>query len=129
MWRWRAWQRLGERERRWQGPGGGGQVRVMGGTGSPLGPVGGGAGGHWTAVAGLAAPGGAGAVVAGGGVGGPVRAQGGTGSPVGLLQGAEGGHGAAVARVVAPGGARVAGAGPRVVVVAPWGAGVARVGG
>ena len=109
------------------GAGDGGRVRATGGAGGPVGPVGGGGGGHGAAVVCLAAPGGAGAAVAGTGGGGRVRAEGGTGGPVGLVGGGGGGHGAAVARVVAPGGAGAAGAGPRGVVVAPCGAGAARV--
>ena len=57
--------------------------------------------GH-AAVAGLAAPGGAGAAVAGAGAGGRVRAAGGTGGPVGLVGGGGGGHGAAVACLAVP---------------------------
>ena len=79
------------------GAGGGGWVRAAGGVGSPVGPVGGGGGGRGAAVACLAAPGGAGAVVAGAGGGGRVRAEEGTGSPAGLVGGGRSGHGAAVA--------------------------------
>ena len=111
------------------GAGAGGRVQATGGAGGPVGPVGGGGGGHWAAVVCLAAPGGAGAAVAGTGGGGRVRAEGGTGSPVGPVGGGGSGHGAAVAQVVAPGGAGAAGAGPWGVVVAPWGAGAARVSG
>ena len=86
-------------------------------------------GGHGAALACGAAPGGAGAVVAGAGGGERVRAAGRTGSPVGLVEGGGGGHGAALPRVVAPGGAGAVGAGPWGVLVAPWGAGAARVSG
>ena len=139
------------------GAGGGGWVRVEGGTG--------GGGGHGAAVARLVASGGAGVVAAGTGGGGWVWAAGGTGSPAGPVGGGGGGrgaavaclaasggagavvagagggglvwpeggggggHGAAVALVVAPGGAGAAGAGSLRVVVAPGGAGAARVGG
>ena len=53
----------------------------------------------------------------------------GTGSPTGLVGTGGDGHGAAVARVVVPGGAGAAGSGPRGIVVAPWRAAVARVSG
>ena len=96
------------------GAGGGGWVRVAGGTGSPAGRVGGGGGGRGAAAACLAASGGAGVVVAG------------AGWPVG---GGGGGHGAAVALVVVPGGVGATGAGSLGVVVVPGGAGAARVGG
>ena len=129
------------------GAGGGGRVRAEGGAG--------GGGGHGAAVARSVASGGAGVVVAGARGGGWVRAAGGTGSPagrvgrqwrawlrrgerewwwrgqgVGVLFGRwGGGHGAAVALVVVPGGAGATGWGSRGVLVAPWGAGAARVGG
>ena len=112
--RWRARWRPGGAGMVVAGAGGGGWVRVAGGTGSPAGRVGGGGGGRGAAVACLAASGRAGVVVAG------------AGWPVG---GGGGGHGAAVALVVVPGGAGATGAGSLGVVVVPGGAGAARVGG
>ena len=100
------------------GAGGGGWVWAAGGMGSPAGRVGGVGGGRGAAVACLAASGGAGAVVAGAGGGGLVWPT----------EGGGGGHRAAVALVLVPGGAGGTGAGSRGVVVAPWGAGAARVG-
>ena len=127
--RWRAWRRPGERERLRRGRGLENGYGRRGGPGGPSGPVEGGGGGHGAAVVWLAAPGGAGAAVAGTGAGGRVRAEGGTGSPVGPVGGGAGGHGAAVARLPVPGGAGAAEAGPWGVVVAPWGAAAARVSG
>ena len=92
--------------------GGGVRARGPGAAGGGRGPV---------VVVGVAVPGGAGAAVAWAGGGGRVRAEGGTGGG--------GGHGAAVARLVVSEGAAAAGAGSRGVVVAPGGAGAARVGG
>ena len=85
------------------GTGGAGCVQAAGGTRSSLGLVEGGRRGHGTAVAGIAAPGGAGAAVAWAGGGGCVPVARGRGSSV-LLVGGEGrGHGKAVACVAAPG--------------------------
>ena len=96
--------------------GGGVRTRRPGAAGGGRGPG---------VVAGVAVPGGAGAVVAGAGGGGRVRAEGGTGGG--------GGHGAAVARLVASGGAGVvvAGAGGGGWVWAAGGTGspAGRVGG
>ena len=96
-WRWPAWRRLGEREGRWRG------------TGSLVLLAGGGGCRHGTALACLAAPGGAGAVVVGAWGGERVRAAGRTGRSMGLVGGEGRGHGTAVACVVAPGGAGAAG--------------------
>ena len=71
--------------------GGVGWVWAAGGTGSPVGSVGRGGGGRGAAVACLAVPRGAGAVVAGAGDGGRVRAEGGARSPEGPVAGGGGG--------------------------------------
>ena len=62
---WRAWWRPGGAGAAVVGAWGGGRVRAAGGTGSPVGLLGGGAGGHGAAVARVVAPGGAGAAGAG----------------------------------------------------------------
>ena len=67
MRRWRAWRRLGERERWWRGLGVEDGYGRRGEREARLGPVGGGGGGHGAAVACWVAPGGVGAAVAGAG--------------------------------------------------------------
>ena len=104
----------------------GGCVRAARGTGSSVLFPGGGGRGHGTAVAGEAAPGGAGVAVAWAGGGGCVWAARGTGSAVLFVGGGGRGLGTVVARLEAPGGAGAAETGPWGVVVAPRGAGAAR---
>ena len=97
------------------------------GTGSAMLFVEGGGPGHGTVVTGVAAPGGAGAAVAGARGAGCVWAARGTGSAVVFMGGRGRGHGIMVACVAALGGLRAAGAGPCGVVAAPRGAGAVRM--
>ena len=80
--RWRARRRQADRERWWRGPGVGGRARAEGGARSPVGPVGGGEGGHGAAVARVVAPRGAVAAQSG--------APGGRGGALGSGSGASG---------------------------------------